>query len=66
MPDPVNPVRSLESKGQIGQIAAALSPSQRQMVKMAAQIFADEMVSAIQPELRREVLREISRILEFG
>lgn len=56
---------SLERKGQTSQTAVALRPIQQQKAKMA-QIFADEMVSAVHPVLRREALKEISRILDFG
>lgn len=57
---------SLDLKVDALQSGAVLSPIQQQMVKMAAQLFAKEMSSAFQPEIRSEVLKEIAQILELN
>lgn len=62
----VSPEPALAPEGQAFQGDPVLSPIQQQMVKMAAKIFADEMVSAVQPELRRAVIKEIGQILDLN
>lgn len=64
VPKAVKPEPTFASKMQAVLGDPVFSPIQQQMVKMAAQLFAKELTSAVQPVLRAAVLREIAQILD--